>query len=58
MRTNLILARSGFAALLSAAVVALNFTAAADPASTYSGPEKTFTGDVMAVDLSLSLIHI
>jgi uncharacterized protein YndB with AHSA1/START domain len=48
----------GLAACLSAAVLALNFQAVADPASTYSGPEKTFTGDVVAVDLSRQTVKV
>ncbi len=58
MNKNLKSTRSGLAALISAAVVALNSTAAADPASTYSGPAKTFTGDVLAVDLSQHTVKV
>jgi len=58
MKTRSNLTRGGFAAGLGAAVVALNFQVAADPASTYSGPEKTFTGDVLAVDLSQQTVKV
>ncbi len=58
MKTNLKVLRCGFATCICAAVVALNIQAAAEPASTYSGPEKTFTGNVMAVDLSQQTMKV
>jgi hypothetical protein len=47
-----------FAACVSTLVLAQNFGAAADSTSTYSGPEKSFTGAVTAVDLSQHTVKV